>query len=597
MIDDIDDDVLDDDDNDNEDDNDIVDKNFSDVNDYVNGNCGVNDDNYIDDDDENVVAVNGDNDANVIDNNDVVVVVDDNEIDDNYENSDDDGNDAAIVADDDHNVDDNDDVDNQFYTISKEDTIHESDQESQDELLTNGESSKTGSLSPPDLVLQRYTHNGDNVIQNHGYNQHSGGYHTLGRQGTYTGIPPSFMSSFTANTHTTVKRHHSAGDMLDDAQYNGADDRRVGRPRSEGHRYHQVFAQKRASSYGGNGPFGRAESYQKLEQLGEGSYATVYKGISSLTDQVVALKEIRIQTEEGVPFTAIREASLLKGLKHSNIVTLHDIIHTKETLTFVFEYVHTDLSQYLEKHPGGLNTFNVKLFLFQLLRGLAYCHHRRILHRDLKPQNLLISEVGELKLADFGLARAKSIPSHTYSHEVVTLWYRPPDVLLGSTNYSMSLDMWGVGCIFMEMLSGMATFPGMKDAYDQLDQIFRILGTPTEHTWNGVSKFPQYDDRRFVSYNKQCLSTIVPKLAYLPHAEELASEFLQMDPKLRITAKAAMKHEYFSDLPPKIHELPDVSSIYNIPGLATYPEMDDMITSMSPAKPTRRSRIRTTLKV
>lgn len=492
-------------------------------------------------------------------------------------------------------------------SISKEDTIHESDQESCDELLSNGDTTGSRSFSPPSYTSKYYNGN-SSVKQNHSYHTHERGYHTLGRQGACTGVQQTVLSSFTANTHATVKRHHSAGDMLDDAQYSCTTatvvtttedyDRKSSRPRSEGHRYNETFAQKRASSYGGNGPFGRADSYQKLEQLGEGSYATVYKGISSLTDQVVALKEIRIQPEEGVPFTAIREASLLKGLKHANIVTLHDIIHTKETLTFVFEFVHTDLSQYLEKHPGGLNTFNVKLFLFQLLRGLAYCHHRRILHRDLKPQNLLISEIGELKLADFGLARAKSIPSHTYSHEVVTLWYRPPDVLLGSTNYSMSLDMWGVGCIFTEMLSGMATFPGMKDAYDQLDQIFRILGTPTEHTWSGVSKLPQYDNRKFVTYPRQSMSSVIPKLAYLPHAEDLVSEFLQMDPRKRISAKDAMRHEYFCDLPPKIHELPDASSVFNIPGLSLYPEMDEMVSqTASPSKPTRRSRIRTTLKV
>ncbi|KAH3826852.1 hypothetical protein DPMN_128764, partial [Dreissena polymorpha] len=476
-------------------------------------------------------------------------------------------------------------------TLSKDDTIHESDQESQDELLTNGESSKASSLSPPDLALQRCTHNGEYVTHNHGYNQHCGGYHTLGRQPSYTGHP----AIYTGNSHTTVRRHYSAGDMLEDPQLSGGGDARTTRPRSEGHRYNKSFNQKRASSYAGNSPYGRAESYQKLEQLGEGSYATVYKGISSMTGQVVALKEISIQTDEGVPFTAIREASLLKGLKHSNIVTLHDIIHTKETLTFVFEYVHTDLSQYLEKHPGGLNTYNVKLFLYQLLRGLAYCHNKRILHRDLKPQNLLISEIGELKLADFGLARAKSIPSHTYSHEVVTLWYRPPDVLLGSTNYSTSLDMWGVGCIFTEMFSGVATFPGMKDAYDQLDQIFRILGTPTESTWEGVTKLPQYDKKKFVVYTYQGVTMVIPKLAYIPHAESLVNLFLQMDSRKRISSLQAMKHQYFCDLPPKIHELPDASSIFNIPGLSLYPELDEI--QPSSGKPTRRSRIRTTLKV
>lgn len=187
-------------------------------------------------------------------------------------------------------------------------------------------------------------------------------------------------------------------------------------------------------------------------------------------------------------------------------------------LTLISFYQNTDLSQYMERHPGGLDHRNVRLFLFQLLRGLSYCHKRRVLHRDVKPQNLLISGVGELKLADFGLARAKSVPSHTYSNEVVTLWYRPPgkcltmefydpvfivscvcfyfslpvDVLLGSTEYSTSLDMWGVGCIFVEMVTGMPTFPGIRDTYDQLDKIFKLLGTPTEETWTSVTHLPGY---------------------------------------------------------------------------------------------------------
>ncbi len=134
---------------------------------------------------------------------------------------------------------------------------------------------------------------------------------------------------------------------------------------------------------------------------------------------------------------------------------------------------------------------NVKLFLFQLLRGLAYCHARQILHRDLKPQNLLINQKGELKLADFGLARAKSIPTKTYSNEVVTLWYRPPDVLLGSTDYSTHIDMWGVGCIFYEMTCGKPLFPGTK-VDDELYLIFKTLGTPTEQTFPGVTTNSEY---------------------------------------------------------------------------------------------------------
>ncbi|XP_049609790.1 cyclin-dependent kinase 15 isoform X3 [Syngnathus scovelli] len=238
--------------------------------------------------------------------------------------------------------------------------------------------------------------------------------------------------------------------------------------------------------------FGTANSYVSLEKLGEGSYASVYKGISRINGQLVALKVIQTKTEEGMPFTAIREASLLKGLKHANIVLLHDIIHARDSLTFVFEYVQTDLAQYMNQHPGGLHSHNVRLFMFQLLRGLSFIHDRRILHRDLKPQNLLISYLGELKLADFGLARSKSVPCQSFSSDVVTLWYRPPDVLLGSTDYSTALDIWGAGCIFVEMLEGVPAFPGDTDVFDQLQKIWMVLGIPSEDTWTGVTRLPNY---------------------------------------------------------------------------------------------------------
>ncbi|XP_077346960.1 cyclin-dependent kinase 14 isoform X2 [Lithobates pipiens] len=323
--------------------------------------------------------------------------------------------------------------------------------------------------------------------------------------------------------------------------------------------------------------FGKADSYEKLEKLGEGSYATVYKGKSKVNGKLVALKVIRLQEEEGTPFTAIREASLLKGLKHSNIVLLHDIIHTKETLTLVFEYVHTDLCQYMDKHPGGLHPDNVKLFLFQLLRGLSYIHQGHILHRDLKPQNLLISDTGELKLADFGLARAKSVPSHTYSNEVVTLWYRPPDVLLGSTEYSTCLDMWGVGCIFVEMIQGVAAFPGMKDIQDQLERIFLILGTPNDETWPGVSSLPHFKTERFTQYGPKNLRQAWNKLSYINHAEDIASKLLQCFPKNRLSAQAALNHDYFSDLPPRLWELSDMSSIFTVPNVKLQPEAGESL--------------------
>uniref|UniRef100_A0A3Q3JFH7 Protein kinase domain-containing protein n=1 Tax=Monopterus albus TaxID=43700 RepID=A0A3Q3JFH7_MONAL len=278
--------------------------------------------------------------------------------------------------------------------------------------------------------------------------------------------------------------------------------------------------------------FGKLETYIKLDKLGEGTYATVFKGRSKLTDKLVALKEIRLEHEEGAPCTAIREVSLLKDLKHANIVTLHDIIHTDKSLTLVFEYLDKDLKQYMDD-CGNILSIPAT---FTILRGLAYCHRRKVLHRDLKPQNLLINDRGELKLADFGLARAKSVPTKTYSNEVVTLWYRPPDVLLGSSEYSTQIDMWGVGCIFYEMAAGRPLFPG-STVEDELHLIFRLLGTPTEDSWPGISSIDEFKSYKFSIYK---------------------------DIHTLISADEAMKQPYFRSLGPRVHTLPENMSIFTL---------------------------------
>jgi len=185
-----------------------------------------------------------------------------------------------------------------------------------------------------------------------------------------------------------------------------------------------------------------------------------------------------------------------------------------------------------------------KSFLYQLLRGIAYCHEHRVLHRDLKPQNLLINMTGELKLADFGLARAFGIPVRNYTHEVVTLWYRAPDVLLGSRKYSTSVDIWSVGCIFAEMVNGRPLFPGASDA-DQLIKIFKILGTPSLATWPEITQLPDYKDN-FPVYPGVSLKKMVRRLD--PAGVDLLQRMLEYDPTKRISAESALHHPYFKDL-------------------------------------------------
>ncbi|KAK6748490.1 hypothetical protein RB195_001233 [Necator americanus] len=309
--------------------------------------------------------------------------------------------------------------------------------------------------------------------------------------------------------------------------------------------------------------FGKLETYEKLEKLGEGTYATVYRGRSLLTNKFVALKEIRLEQEEGAPCTAIREVSLLRNLRHANVVTLHDIIHTDRLLTLVFEYVDRDLKQYMDVCNNVLSMNNIKLFLFQLLRGLAYCHQRRVLHRDLKPQNLLITAKGELKLADFGLARAKSVPTKTYSNEVVTLWYRPPDVLLGSTDYSTHIDMWGVGCILYEMVAGRALFPG-STTDEQLGLIFRTLGSPRSDRHATICARPAYAPFAQKTYHPEPLVRQIPRLD--SNGYELLLKFLQYEGRDRISAQDAMRHNFLKTLPPKVMSLRDDESVMDVEG-------------------------------
>jgi len=284
--------------------------------------------------------------------------------------------------------------------------------------------------------------------------------------------------------------------------------------------------------------------YQLLEKIGEGTYGVVYKAKDRVTGRIMALKKIRLDSEdEGVPSTSIREISLLKELDHPNIVKLEEVVHCNKRLYLVFEFVDFDLKRYLDNQTS-MPTMLVKSYLYQLLRSIFFCHSHRVLHRDLKPQNLLIDRNGMLKLADFGLARAFGVPIRTYTHEVVTLWYRAPEILLGSKLYATPVDIWSVGCIFAELIMRRPLFPGDSEI-DELYKIFRILGTPTEDTWPGVTKLPDYKPQ-FPAWKQVDLSTIVQGID--PVGLDLMNQMLQYDPAKRISAKRALKHPYFDDL-------------------------------------------------
>jgi len=289
------------------------------------------------------------------------------------------------------------------------------------------------------------------------------------------------------------------------------------------------------------------DDYIKIEKIGEGTYGVVYKARHKKTNRYVALKKIRLESEEeGVPSTAIREISLLKELKHQNIVTLEEVILQDGKLYLVFEFLSMDLKKYLDSVPGDqpVDPQLVKSYMYQILDAMVFCHKRRVVHRDLKPQNLLIDSKGTIKLADFGLARALCIPVRVYTHEVVTLWYRAPEVLLGSARYACPIDIWSIGCIFAELVNKRPLFRGDSEI-DQLFRIFRTLSTPTEETWPGVSSLPDYKNT-FPCWRTNTLSQCIKNLDST--GVDLLQSMLLYDPAARVSARTALTHAYFSDV-------------------------------------------------
>jgi cyclin-dependent kinase len=299
-----------------------------------------------------------------------------------------------------------------------------------------------------------------------------------------------------------------------------------------------------------------ANKYTKTTKVGEGTYGVVYKAKDQKGNEIYALKRIRLQAEEeGIPSTAIREISLLKELNHRNIVKLCDVLHTPKKLTLVFEFIDQDLKKLIDTTNGvGLDIKLVKSFLYQLIKGMEYIHKHKVLHRDLKPQNLLITKDNVLKIADFGLARGYGIPVKNYTHEVVTLWYRAPDVLLGSKTYGTTVDLWSIGCIFAEMVTGKPLFMG-KSEPDQLKKIFKVRGTPSDDYCGSLRELPEWgvNDNVFDNYDECDIRKHVPNLD--EDGIDLLMKFIQLEPEKRISCDEALKHPFFNDVQGMVKDL------------------------------------------
>lgn len=289
-------------------------------------------------------------------------------------------------------------------------------------------------------------------------------------------------------------------------------------------------------------------AFQKLEKIGEGTYGVVYKAREKTTGKLVALKKIRPESEnEGIPATTIREILLLKNLKHSTIINMMEVIHSEDKMYLVFEYVETDLKQLIEMYGKRKRRFDpevVRKMAFQICTAVSFCHAKSILHRDLKPQNILVDEHFNIKLGDFGLGRAASIPLRHYTSQIVTLWYRPPELLLGYEYYDTSVDVWSLACIIAEMKTLVPIFMGDSEI-DQLYQIYRILGVPTNSVWEGVEQLPNYG-REMPKVKPVGLGAVLKDKAL----EQMIEKMLVFNPLQRITAAEALEDPFFHGMEP-----------------------------------------------
>ncbi|KAF2455527.1 kinase-like domain-containing protein, partial [Lineolata rhizophorae] len=281
--------------------------------------------------------------------------------------------------------------------------------------------------------------------------------------------------------------------------------------------------------------------------VGSGTYGKVFKAIHVYTKSKVALKKIRMEGErDGFPVTAIREIKLLQSLHHNNVVKLQEVMVEKNDCFMVFEYLSHDLTGLLNHPTFRLSHGHKKFLARQLFDGLDYLHRRGVLHRDIKAANILVSNTGQLKLADFGLARFYAKRKQLdYTNRVITIWYRSPELLLGETQYGPAVDIWSAACVLVEIFTKHAIFPGDGGEISQLDKIYTVLGTPTRSAWPTLPDMQWFELLRPAERKPSTLADKY-KERVSPAAFDLLAAMLQYDPAQRPSAADVLEHPYFS---------------------------------------------------
>ena len=310
---------------------------------------------------------------------------------------------------------------------------------------------------------------------------------------------------------------------------------------------------------GGWAPCRHRSNFETLNHIEEGSYGWVSRAKDIATSQVVALKKVKMDySQDGFPITALREIAILQKARHPNIVDLKEVLSgdSPEECVLVMEFLEHDLKTLQEDMHDPFVASEVKTLLRQLVGGVAFLHDNYIMHRDLKTSNILLNNRGQLKLADFGMARYILPPSAPLTQLVVTLWYRAPELLLGTPTYSTEVDMWSVGCIMGELLLKSPILPGTNEV-DQLSRIFSLCGLPSEKTWPAFYRLPNAPSLKLPREQRSPQKFDRARFPFLSSAGvDLLSSLLSLNPDFRPTAKEMLDHDYFREQPkPKPSEM------------------------------------------